>query len=39
MHIAAAMEINSRLVPKLKQLHTTLHLSKLFIIFISLRDN
>lgn len=25
MHIAAATEINSRLLPKLKQLHTTLH--------------
>ncbi|GFP92153.1 fumarate hydratase 1 mitochondrial [Phtheirospermum japonicum] len=25
MHIAAAMEVNSRLLPKLKQLYTTLH--------------
>lgn len=25
MHIAAAMEINSGLIPKLKHLHTTLH--------------
>ncbi|XP_060194502.1 fumarate hydratase 2-like isoform X2 [Lycium barbarum] len=30
MHIAAAMEINKRLVPNLKQLHTSLH-SKVFV--------
>ncbi|KAF3627183.1 Fumarate hydratase class II [Capsicum annuum] len=31
MHIAAAMEINKRLVPNLKQLHTSLH-SKRFLV-------
>lgn len=35
MHIAAAVEINSKFIPSLKQLHSSLH-AKVKIVFVSL---